>query len=158
MGNFNTLRSGLNHAPAYQVSGRPWVTGSCVAPISGTLGATVKPNDQPVTFPYVTRWVKIQVSSSVAIGAMGGPELRVAFSREGLNDNKATSGSMGGRYFTMRPGDTEVMELKVSELHFMSSHDSTVTFNVIAGLTSIANTALVFNTTGSSWSGSAGVG
>ena len=44
MGNFNTLRSGLNHAPAYQVSGRPWATGSCVAPISGTLGSTVKRN------------------------------------------------------------------------------------------------------------------
>ena len=94
----------------------------------------------------------------MAIGAMGGPELRVAFSREGLNDNKATSGSMGGRYFTMRPGDTEVLELKVSELHFMSSNDSTVTFDVVAGLTSVATTGLVFNTTGSSWSGSAGVG
>jgi hypothetical protein len=65
---------------------------------------------------------------------------------------------MGGDYFTLRPGETEVLELKVSELHFMSSNDSTVTFDVIAGLTSIATTALVFNTTGSSWSGSSGVG
>ena len=155
MGNFNTLRSGINHAPAYQVSGRPWASGSCVAPISGSTG--VKPNSQKVTFPYVTRWVKVQVSSSVAIGALGQPELRVGFSQEGLNDCKG-AGQMGGDYFTLRPGETEVLELKVSELHFMSSNDSTVTFDVIAGLTSIATTALVFNTTGSSWSGSSGVG
>jgi hypothetical protein len=157
MGNFNTLRSGLNHAPAYQVSGRPWASGSCVAPISGTV-AGQGPTSQAVTFPYVTRWVKIHVSSSVAIGALGQPELRVGFSRHGLSEKGTSSTDIGGDYFTVRPGESEVMELKISELHFMSSNDSTVTFDVVAGLTSVATTGLIFNTTGSSWSGSAGVG
>jgi len=153
MGNFNTLRSGLNHAPAYQVSGRPWASGSCVAPASGSTG--VQPKSQKVTFPYVTRWVKVQVSGTVENHE--GHALRVGFSQIGLNDCKGT-GSMGGNYFTVRPGETEVMELKISELHFMSNTAATVTFDVVAGLTSVATTALVFNTTGSSWSGSAGVG
>tara|TARA_R110000824_G_scaffold165497_4_gene342095 strand:+ start:615 stop:1064 length:450 start_codon:yes stop_codon:yes gene_type:complete len=149
MGNFNTLRSGLNHAPAYQVSGRPWASGSCVAPGSGSTG--VKPTSQKVTFPYVTRWVKVQVSGAA------GSEVRVAFSQEGLNDCKA-AGQMGGDYWTAVPGDHTVLELKVSELYFMSNGTTTATFDVIAGLTSVATTGLIFNTTGSSWSGSAGVG
>jgi hypothetical protein len=37
--------SGLGHAPAYQVSGRPWITGSTIAP-SGTL---------TVEFPSVSK-------------------------------------------------------------------------------------------------------
>jgi hypothetical protein len=37
--------SGLGHAPAYQVSGRPWMTGSVIAP-SGTI---------TIEFPSVTR-------------------------------------------------------------------------------------------------------
>ena len=40
---------GLNHVPAYQVSGQPFATGS----IDATGGAVV------VRFPYVTRWVNI---------------------------------------------------------------------------------------------------
>jgi len=153
MGNFNTLRSGLNHAPAYQVSGRPWASGSCVAPVSGTT-AGQGPTSQAITFPYVTRWVKINVSGAVRSSA----ELRVGFSRHGLADYPHGDGNAGGDYFTVHPGESTVLELKVSELHFMSNTAARVTFDVVAGLTSVATTGLVFNTTGSSWSGSAGVG
>ena len=40
---------GMNHVPAYQVSGIPWATGS----VDCSSGVT------KLTFPYVTRWIVI---------------------------------------------------------------------------------------------------
>ena len=149
MPSFKSLAPGLNHVGAYQVSGAPFATGSCVAPASGTVGATMQPSVQKISFPNVTRWVKIQVSGS------HDTQLRVSFSQNGMADHAL--GGIGGNYFLAQAGDSPVLEFKVSELYFMSNGLSNVTFDIVAGLTSIAPTGT--NTDyGTSWSGSTVVG
>jgi len=159
MPNYNTLAPGLNHVGAYEVSGKPFATGSCVAPASGSAVGTTPPT-QKISFPNVTRWIKIQVSG--AHGDAAATQLRVGFSAEGLNDSTradaaANAHDIGGNYFLANSSESPVLELKVSELHFMSNGLSDITFNVVAGLTSIAASSTT-TTSGSSWSGSAGVG
>lgn len=124
---------GINHTPAYQVSGAPFATGSLVA----TTGVALK-----ITFPYVTRWVKIINNDTSAV--------QVGFSENGL---------AGTNYFTVngRSGNeqnqTETLELKVTELYLTGSGD----VDIVAGLTSIDRNK-TSGSVGPSWSGSAGVG
>ena len=159
MPNFNTLAPGLNHVGAYEVSGKPFASGSCTAPASGSATGTTPPT-QKISFPNVTRWVKIQVSG--AKGDAAAQQLRVGFSAEGLNDTTrgdvaANKDDIGGNYFLANSSESPVLELKVSELHFMSNGASGITFDVVAGLTSILQSS-TSTLSGSSWSGSAGVG
>ena len=127
---------GLNHTPAYQVSGQPFASGS----IDGTTGTAVR-----IQFPYVTRWVQITNHD-------GTNELTASFSQAGLS---------GGNHFKIHEaqssgkasGYSPVLELKVSEMWFTGSAD----FDVVAGLTSIPASRTT-TADGTSWSGSAGVG
>ena len=50
------MRVGVNHAPAYQVSGRPFASG----------GIDALPDQAVVNFPYVTRWVQVINSTSAS--------------------------------------------------------------------------------------------
>ena len=125
---------GLNHAPAYQVSGQPFASGSIDA------STAVK-----VEFPYVTRWVEV-----VNHGTTG--HLTASFSQAGLSNgyhfkvnNDGGSGKGANR--------SGVLELKVSEMWFEGSDN----FDVVAGLTSIP-TSRTTTADGPNWSGSAGVG
>jgi hypothetical protein len=127
---------GLNHTPAYQVSGQPFASGS----IDGTTGTAVR-----IQFPYVTRWVQITNHD-------GSNELTASFSQAGLS---------GGNHFKIHEAESSgkasgyspVLELKVSEMWFTGSAD----FDVVAGLTSIPASRTT-TADGTSWSGSAGVG
>ena len=127
---------GLNHTPAYQVSGQPFASGS----IDGTTGTAVR-----IQFPYVTRWVQITNHD-------GSNELTASFSQAGLS---------GGNHFKIHEAQTSgkasgyspVLELKVSEMWFTGSAD----FDIVAGLTSIPASRTT-TADGTSWSGSAGVG
>ena len=127
---------GLNHTPAYQVSGQPFASGS----IDGTTGTAVR-----IQFPYVTRWVQITNHD-------GSNELTASFSQAGLS---------GGNHFKIHEAQTSgkasgyspVLELKVSEMWFTGSVD----FDIVAGLTSIPASRTT-TADGTSWSGSAGVG
>ena len=127
---------GLNHTPAYQVSGQPFASGS----IDGTTGTAVR-----IQFPYVTRWVQITNHD-------GSNEITASFSQAGLS---------GGNHFKIHEAESSgkasgyspVLELKVSEMWFTGSAD----FDVIAGLTSIPASRTT-TADGTSWSGSAGVG
>ncbi len=127
---------GLNHTPAYQVSGQPFASGS----IDGTTGTAVR-----IQFPYVTRWVQITNHD-------GTNELTASFSQAGLS---------GGNHFKIHEAESSgkasgyspVLELKVSEMWFTGSAD----FDVVAGLTSIPASRTT-TADGTSWSGSAGVG
>ena len=67
------LAPGLNHVGAYQVSGKPYTSGSCLAPASGAASLVVR-------FPCVTKWFQIEPFQSE-----GNTELRVAFSENGLH-------------------------------------------------------------------------
>ena len=121
---------GINHVGAYQVSGRPFASGS----IDASAGAV------KIEFPCVTRWVQIVNHS--------GTELSCSFSENGLST---------GNYFRIHnhnpSGYHPRLELKVSEMWFSGSAD----FDVVAGLTNISPEKL--NTSvGTSWSGSVGVG
>lgn len=121
---------GINHVGAYQVSGRPFASGS----IDASAGAV------KIEFPCVTRWVQIINHS--------GTELSCSFSENGLST---------GNYFKIHninpSGYHPRLELKVCEMWFSGSAN----FDVVAGLTNISPEKL--NTSvGTSWSGSVGVG
>jgi len=119
---------GINHVPAYQVSGRPFATSST----TGRSGNAVK-----VEFPYVTRWIYVINSDSNSAKA--------AFSENGLN---------GTNFFRIKNGtETARLELKISELYLTGSGNLTV----VAGLTTIKPERLS-GSIGPSFSGSVGVG
>ncbi|MAG28315.1 hypothetical protein CMI47_22550 [Candidatus Pacearchaeota archaeon] len=137
------LVPGLNNVGSYQVSGKPFVSGSCVAHVSGS-GIVVR-------FPAVTKWVQIEPRAGAQDPA--GRQLRVAFSENGLH-NKGP-----GYNFRVHPSSSlrGPLDLKVSELWFMSEDATIYEFDVVAGLTGIA-IGSVETSEGPSWSGSSGVG
>ena len=119
---------GLNHTPAYQVSGRPFATAST----TGKSGNAVM-----VEFPYVTRWIYVQ--------NIGSDTAKIAYSQAGLD---------GTNYFNLPgPGSTGRLEVKISELYMTGSANLSIT----AGLTTIP-VSRVSSSTGPSFSGSTGVG
>ena len=136
------VQVGINNVGSYQVSGRPFATGSCS---NGGSGAAT-PGYVYVKFPYVTRWFQIINKSH--------DPLRVAFSFEGLNIADSGSenfhfdvpaSSSGGGY-----GMTPCYEMKVSGLYCEQLGASpNGTFDVVAGLTSIDARRTDKNFTGS---------
>ena len=138
---------GINNVPAYQVSGRPYATGS--------VNSTVT---SKITFPFVTRWVII-VNNDTSNAC------KVGFSAAGLRatSDKSNYFMVGKADATGQPRQSQRLELKVSELHFATSTN----FDIIAGLTTIPSqrtqmgTSSIAPTAGQtlhSWSGSVGVG
>ena len=129
------VQVGINNVGSYQVSGRPFASGSVEAL-----------SEVEVKFPYVTRWVQV-------INKAGTP-LKVAFSHEGLNAAGTGSESF---YYTVDAsgsngyGKSEVYEMKVSSLWFVKSGsaDGSNVFNVVAGLTTIDPRRTDKNFTGS---------
>ena len=139
-GSWNT-EPGLNHVGAFQVSGRPYLSGGINVAIDTLPVANM---DGSIVFPYVTRWFKV-------INYDTQNELRV-----GLN----ISGVTGSNNYITVPinsatgsADTGVLELKVAGLYLSGSTNCAV----VAGLTSIP-TKRVETSTGPNWSGSTGVG
>ena len=125
---------GLNHVPAYQVSGQPFATGS----VSAATATKIE-------FPYVTRWIYV-------VNHDGTNHCRVGFSQIGVE---------GTNYFRLSPESagaeqtqhSQRLELKVSELWVSGS----TSVDIVAGLTSIP-TSRTTTADGTSWSGSSGVG
>jgi len=122
---------GVNHVPAYQVSGRPFAKGNVDA--SSAVA---------VQFPYVTRWFQVTNRSASPI-KLGFSELGIG----GTNYIRVDASGSSGY------GVSEVYELKVSEIWLLGGNG----IDVMAGLTSILPER-VSGSTGPSWSGSAGVG
>lgn len=126
---------GINHTPAYQVSGRPFATGN----VEANKAMEVK-------FPYVTRWFQI-------INKAGAP-LKVAFSHEGLDVGGSGSEAFN---FTVDAsgsngfGKSERFEMKVSSIWCIRSGTELGRnpFDVVAGLTSIDSRKTANNFTGS---------
>ena len=130
---------GINHAPAYQVSGRPFA--------SGGIDAT---NATKVSFPYVTRWVYIVNRT--------GEDVKVGFSEAGVRDDGVMAG--GTNYFIVSRKNNDTrhssarLEVKVADLWLSGSG----LVDVCAGLTSIPRDRTSMGDGLPSWSGSAGVG
>lgn len=130
---------GINHVGAYQVSGRPYATGSIT--VSGSTVATI-------SFPQVTRWFQVIPHRDTGDKR----DLKVAFSENGLS---------GDEHFRVHVSTAHtyppVYELKVTELYIQSEDGTQLNFDVVAGLTNISTDKL--NTSsGTNWSGSSGVG
>jgi hypothetical protein len=129
--------AGLQNVGSYQVSGKPFA--------SGSLDAT---NSMSVEFPYVTQWITIVNHDS--------NHLRVGFSENGVE---------GTNYFRCGPqagnenSQNLTISVKTTELWFTGSTD----FDIVAGLTNIPverinNLSGSDDIIGNNWSGSVGVG
>lgn len=132
------LKPGLGNASSYQVSGKPFLTGSVAVP--NNTGTPVE-----IKFPQVTK--KLIITNT------GTEHLRVGFSDAGIK----------GSNFTLihehNPGtghlfNTLELEVKCTSV-FLLSNDATnpTSFCLAAELTNIPASELLTN-----WSGSAGIG
>jgi hypothetical protein len=132
MANYYQYKPGLGAVGQYQVSGKPFITGS----VDCSSGPT------EISFPSVTSWIVVQNHSTASI-------LNVAVSENGLP-------SQGGdNYFQVLESSTYTywsvpsLDLKLTSLWIEGSPDA----DVIAGLTAIEVSEIPNN-----WSGSSGVG
>ena len=128
---------GVNHMPAYQISGVPFVTSSAADEVpqedelSDPGNKTLK-----ITFPYVTKFFQIQNKSA------SNRVLQVGFSAEGANGNIEKTGGVGAadqgpRFFTVGANETSsIYNLRTKEL-FFSCQGGAGAVTVIAGLTMI---------------------
>ena len=136
------MHAGINHAPAYEVSGKPFA--------SGSLNAT---NATKIAFPYVTRWIYVINH--------GAEDCRVGFSEAGVRGDSVwiASHDAGTNYFEIGrevnnvPGTCQRLELKVGELWLSGSPQ----VDVVAGLTTIRTESTSMGAGLRSWSGSVGV-
>jgi len=147
MANFTKYTVGLHNVGSYQVSGKPWA--------SGSINCRIQARDiAQVDFPSVTSWVVVSNMDSA------NNSLRIGFSSGGVAGIETNAGS-GNRFLEVPPtsGSGPVrLELKLTQL-FLSGSDNC---SLIAGLTGIAVTGIndvkTNSPSGSNWSGSVGVG
>jgi len=133
---YNIKSPGLGSVGSYQVSGKPF--------LSGSIDVGSAPGDLvTIEFPSVTRWIMVTSHDTTANG-----DVKVAFSENGFSSSN---------YFTVsrNTGDytnsaSRRLELKVSTLYLSGTSNQV---DVIAGLTGISNSEIANN-----WSGSSGVG
>lgn len=136
--NFMQLhKPGLGNAASYQVSGKPFLTGSVTAPASSG-------NPVEISFPLVTK--KLIITNT------GGDHLRVGFSANGVKGSNYTlvHEHPGG---TPAQFNTLELEVKCTSVFLLSHVAATGSFCLAAELTNIPAAELQNN-----WSGSSGVG
>ena len=145
MAAFN-YKVGLQNVGSYQVSGKPWA--------SGSINCRADALDiAEISFPNVTSFVVISNLDSA------NNNVRVGFSSGGVAGLAAAQAN--NNYLelppTSGPGPLH-LDLKVSRI-FLSGSDNC---SVIAGLTGIDITSIDFqpnnSPSGSNWSGSSGIG
>ena len=126
----NWPKTGINYAPAYQVSGIPFVTSSVDNELT-TGGNVVR-----VKFPFVTSTIRVEASGSTAGNSA---VVRFGFTENGVNSNPdANYGlvfSSGGNNY-----GTPELPLRCSELYLKldsATGRSACGFVVVAGLTNI---------------------
>jgi hypothetical protein len=126
---------GINHVPAYQVSGRPFASGSIDATVAG---------GHKIEFPYLTRWIYV--------ANHGNGNCRLGYSQNGV---------VGSNYLRIAAPDNDAnsapatvrLEVKVSEIWLSGSNS----VDVMAGLTTVP-VERASGSIGPSFSGSVGVG
>ena len=127
-----------NYVPSYQMSGKPYLTGSASATALTT-------DAEKITFPTLTRWIIIENTGASAV--------RYSFSENGVDGN----GEHTRNYFTLeaqgandRGHKTERLELRCKDL-WIRTDSGTSGYQVIASLTLIDDLDTTF-------SGSEGIG
>jgi hypothetical protein len=109
---FQYPSSGQNNVAEYQASGLPYVTHSQVA--AGTVNQ--------ISFPFVANVFNIKNNSSGI--------LRVGFTRNGV---------LGTNYFSLPVSGAFEAKIRITDL-FVTAEAGTLTYEVVAGLTSIVPT------------------
>tara|TARA_B100000686_G_C16754886_1_gene954815 strand:- start:909 stop:1460 length:552 start_codon:yes stop_codon:yes gene_type:complete len=155
-------KAGVNHAPAYQVSGVPFVTSSVASEVKGVDKNSASPEPVSVEFPFVTKFVTIRNT--------GINELRVGFSSRGMfapgerlpaSIGGAAKDLKSGRNYFLIPtasfttttfgaapqgaaGSIQKLEVRCKEIFFVSNNSDNspgnahaTSFSLIAGLTTI---------------------
>lgn len=119
MANWTSPREG--YVPSYQISAKPWATGSLAVSTTAT----------ELTFPFVTRWIQVTNTGTNAV--------RVGFSENGVNANPGTNAN----YFLLEaaaasasPASSVRLELRCKSLFIRGDSDASVV-SVVAGLTDI---------------------
>ena len=140
---WNYYDVGLHNVGSYQVSGKPFLTSS-TAPASGSTPLKI-------TFPMVTKKITITNNQRTT-----NEDMRIAMSANGAKDEI-------GNYFMVHPEKDGIgyleLDIKCTEMHFMSDGSHTVDFSIYASLTSIPTARITnISPSGSNWSGSAGIG
>ena len=122
------MRAGLGHVGAYQVSGRPWITGST------SLDSA---EQAKIEFPTIAKSVTVINQSSTGV------DLRVHFTDKDVGDT-----TNGKHYITLTENrDAITMNAKCKEIYITSQADGGK-FEVWAELTNIPNTEM-YKLTGS---------
>jgi len=133
-------KSGLGNSASYQVSGKPWC--------SGSINLATATTPFKIEFPNVTKWVEIR-----NLAVTDGQLVICAFSEAGLPSTGGTN------HFTLldlvrsnggHMASSTKLDVKITELWL---EGTSVKLDVIAGLTGISTLEIQNN-----WSGSAGVG
>tara|TARA_R110000851_G_scaffold177024_1_gene323779 strand:+ start:839 stop:1255 length:417 start_codon:yes stop_codon:yes gene_type:complete len=131
--------AGLGNSASYQVSGKPWC--------SGSIDLTAVTTPYKIEFPNVTKWVEIR-----NLAVTNGQLVVCAFSEAGLPSAGGTN------HFTLMDliqssGSTSSaakLDVKITELWL---EGTSVKLDVLAGLTGIDTNHIFHN-----WSGSSGIG
>jgi len=135
---FERYSVGFNNVGSYQASARPYLTGGCDYPASGTNMALAF----EVKFPKVTKFVVIKNDGNDAQSTC---DMRFAFASGGLGPSY--------NYVVLAASSSFSADFRVTRLYLMG-HGSTIgKATVVAGLTNI--TASLFP---DSWEYSGGVG
>ena len=114
------MKQGPNFAPAYLVSGTPYVTGSGAG--TENLSSTTKQFD----FPYVSKFLTFSNITSEE-------ELYVSFTEEGL---VGASSGVGDRHFFTVPGPgTVTLDVRCKTIFVRTS--AAIQWSLCAGLTGI---------------------
>jgi len=141
--------TGIGNVGSYQVAGKPFASGAI-----NTLQNQATNKALKVSFPSVTRWIYV-------INHDNTRPCEVGFSEIGLDGENffkigpAYTGSSGAPEAFGVSQNSVRLELKVSEIWLTGSTD----IDIVAGLTGISNARISnISPSGSSWSGSIGVG
>jgi len=113
-------KQGPNFAPAYIVSGTPYVTGS------GTGTQDLSSTTRKIGFPYVTKFLTFSNNTS-------GEELYVAFTAEGLTGVPSAPGTK--HMFVVPGASTVTLDVRCKSVFLRSS--AAVQWSMCAGLTGI---------------------
>jgi len=112
---FNYRQAGLGHVGSYQVSGRPFLTGS-----TNTADGT----ENKISFPYVAK--------SVTVKSLSGTDLRVSFTGKDTGET-----TLGKHYFTLTSdNETMTFNVKCKEI-YITPNGGVGTYCLFAELTGI---------------------
>lgn len=151
----NHPKSGPNFAPAYQVSGIPFATGS--VSFSEVPGPGTAADPINVKFPYVTK--------NILVRNTGAGNLRVAFSYSGSfapgesHNGGVKEANQGKNYFVIpsgsktQPVSSQTFDIRCKEIFLLADTAEATGYTLLAGLTTIDSSEFPFLTASNGFEG-----